>query len=204
MSGIDREKGVIIIKPSGLHYEELTPDKMAIIDLDNNILDGDLKPSSDTKTHLVLYKAFPEIGGVVHTHSTYATSWAQAQKLIPCFGTTHADYSPGEIPITGILTDDQIKGDYVEETGKQIIKTFKSQSLDYRYTPMILVASHGPFTWGVSPEEAVYHATVLEEIAKMALNTILINPDIKSMKKTLINKHFLRKHGPDATYGQKE
>lgn len=200
VSGIDREKGVVAIKPSGVSYEELTADMIVIVDLDNNIVDGDLRPSSDTKTHLVLYKHFPEIGGVVHTHSPFATSWAQSRKPIPCLGTTHADYIPGEIPCTDIMSDEQIKRDYEMETGNQIIETFKNY--DYRTTPMVIIASHGPFTWGVSPEKAVYHSVILEYLAKMALNTLTINPDIPPVKNTLIDKHFQRKHGKDAYYGQ--
>ncbi len=200
VSGIDREKGIVAIKPSGVSYEELTSDMIVLIDLDNKILEGDLRPSSDTKTHLELYKHFPEIGGVVHTHSPYATSWAQARKPIPCLGTTHADYTPGEIPCTDIMSDEQIKRDYEKETGDQILETFKKY--DYRHTPMVIVASHGAFTWGVSPEQAVYHSVILEYLAKMAFNTIAINPDIPAVKETLINKHFQRKHGENAYYGQ--
>ncbi len=200
VSGIDRERGVVAIKPSGVSYEELTPEMIVIVDLDNNIIEGDLRPSSDTKTHLVLYKNFPEIGGVVHTHSPFATSWAQAHKPIPCFGTTHADYVPGEIPCTDIMSDEQIKRDYERETGNQIIETFKNYN--YEITPMVIIASHGPYTWGTSPEKAVYHSVILEYLAKMALNTVNINPNISPVKDTLIDKHFQRKHGTNAYYGQ--
>jgi L-ribulose-5-phosphate 4-epimerase len=200
VSGIDRERGIVAIKPSGVSYEDLTADMIVLVDLDNNIIEGDLRPSSDTKTHLVLYNHFQEIGGVVHTHAPFATSWAQSRKPIPCLGTTHADYVPGEIPCTDIMSDEQIKRDYEKETGNQIIETFKKY--DYRNTPMVIVASHGPFTWGDSPEKAVYHSVILEYLAKMALNTIAINPDIPPVKDPLINKHFQRKHGKNAYYGQ--
>ena len=202
VSGIDRDRGYVVIKPSGVSYDELTPDMMVAVDLDNNVLGGEKRPSSDTKTHVVLYRNFPDIGGVAHTHSTYATSWAQARRPIPCLGTTHADYAPGEIPCTEMLTDKQINSDYEEETGAQIVNTFSDY--DYRYTPMVLVASHGPFTWGDSPEKAVYHSVILEELARMALITHDINPDINSVKGTLITKHFNRKHGKNAYYGQKK
>ncbi|MCP4760835.1 MAG: L-ribulose-5-phosphate 4-epimerase [archaeon] len=204
VSGIDREQNLVVIKPSGVPYEKLKPSDMVVVDFNNKIVEGDLKPSSDTKTHIVLYQNFPEIGGVVHTHSTYATSWAQAIKSIPCYGTTHADYSPGEIPCTEVITDNQIEGDYELETGKMIINTFKNGGFSSKYTPMVIVASHGPFTWGDTPEKAVYNAIVLEEVAKMAFNTININTDISPVKKSLIDKHFQRKHGKNAYYGQEE
>jgi len=200
VSGIDRDKGIVAIKPSGVSYEELTPDMIVLVDLNNKILEGDLRPSSDTKTHLELYKHFPEIGGVAHTHSPYATSWAQSRKPIPCLGTTHADYAPGEIPCTDIMSDEQIKRDYETETGNQILETFKNY--DYKHTPMVIIASHGAFSWGDSPEKAVYHSVILEYLAKMAFNTIAINPDIPPIKETLKNKHFQRKHGQNAYYGQ--
>lgn len=200
VSGIDRGKGIVAIKPSGVSYEELTPEMMVLVDLDGHIIEGDLNPSSDTKTHLVLYKNFPEIGGVGHTHSSCAVAWAQAQKAIPCLGTTHADYVPGEIPCTAVMPNEAIKGDYETETGNLIIETFKNYS--YKHTPMVLVASHGPFTWGATPEEAVYHSIILEYLAKMTLDTLLINPNIPAIKNSLINKHFNRKHGGSAYYGQ--
>ncbi len=201
-SGIDREKGIIAIKPSGLPYEELTPDKIVLVDMDNRVIDSLYNPSSDTKTHVVLYKHFPDIGGVVHTHSPYATAWAQAQKSIPCLGTTHADHVYGDIPCTGMISDSQILGDYEEETGNQIIGRFNS--LSYKDIPMVLVSAHGPFTWGDTPATAVYNSVILEELAKMAIYTLAINPEAAGIKKTLIDKHFLRKHGKDAYYGQKE
>ena len=200
VSGIDREKGIVAIKPSGVPYEELTLETIVLVGIDGSIIEGDLNPSSDTKTHIVLYKNFPEIGGVVHTHSPYAVAWAQAQRAIPCLGTTHADYSLGEIPCTAIMSDEAIKGDYETETGNLIIETFNSYS--YKHTPMVLVASHGPFTWGTTPEQAVYHSVILEYLAKMALNTLSINPDISPVKKSLIDKHFNRKHGENSYYGQ--
>ena len=199
-SGIDRNKGIFAIKPSGIPYPELTPDNIVLVDLENRTIDSKHKPSSDTKTHTVLYKHFPEIGGIIHTHSTYATAWAQAMKPIPCLGTTQADHLPGEIPCTKVITDKQIKGDYETETGKQIIKRFKN--LSYQEAPMVLAACHGPFTWGESPEQAVYNSVILEEIAKLALLTLIINPEAKDIKKTLIDKHFYRTHGKNAYYGQ--
>jgi L-ribulose-5-phosphate 4-epimerase len=202
VSGIDRESGLVVIKPSGIAYEELTKDMMVTVDLNNKIIDSKYNPSTDTKTHIVLYKNFPEIGGAVHMHSTFATSWAQAKKPIPCLGTTHADYSPTEIPCTDVMTDEQILKDYEEETGVQIINTFKNYS--YKYTPMVLIACHGAFAWGDSPDKAVYHAVILEELAKMAFYTSMINPKITPLKKSLTDKHFFRKHGKNAYYGQKK
>ena len=201
VSAIDRNKGVVAIKPSGVPYEELKVEEIVIVDLDNNIVEGDLKPSSDTKSHIVLYKNFPEIGGVVHTHSTYATAWAQAMKPIPILGTTHADHLAFDIPCTEPMADEKIKGNYEEETGNQIVDRFKN--LNYEEIPMVLVACHGPFTWGQTPEKAVYNSVILEELAKMALFSLQINPDVPCMKKTLIDKHYQRKHGKNAYYGQK-
>jgi L-ribulose-5-phosphate 4-epimerase len=200
VSGIDRKKGIVAIKPSGVSYDQLTPDMIVLIDLSNNVIKDSLRPSSDTKTHIALYKKFPEIGGVVHTHSPYATAWAQAKKPIPCMGTTHADYSYGEIPCTEVISDSAIKKDYELETGNQIIKAFGSVS--YKDTPMVLVASHGPFTWGSTPEEAVHNSVILEYLAMTALYTITINPEIKALKKSLLDKHYYRKHGKNAYYGQ--
>ena len=200
-SGIDRERGVIAIKPSGVPYEDLTPDMMALVDLDNCVVEGDFRPSSDTKTHTALYRAFPKIGGVVHTHSTYATAWAQALKPIPCLGTTHADHVYGDIPCTMPMTDDQIRGDYEEKTGRQIIDCFRK--LSYEEAEMALVASHGPFTWGDTIEKAVYNSVVLEELAKIALATVTINPSVHPVSQALQDRHFQRKHGTDAYYGQK-
>ena len=201
VSGIDREQGVIAIKPSGVPYEELTPDSMVLVDLDNRVLDGGLNPSSDTKTHTVLYRRFLTIGGIVHTHSPYATAWAQAQRPIPCLGTTHADHTPGDIPCTAVMSDEQIERDYEEETGHQIIERFRE--LSYRDVEMVLVACHGPFTWGSTPEKAAYNSVVLEELAKMALLTTFIDPSAKPIKETMLMKHYRRKHGDRATYGQR-
>ncbi|NIT61534.1 MAG: L-ribulose-5-phosphate 4-epimerase AraD [Aliifodinibius sp.] len=201
VSGIDREKDIIAIKPSGIPYPELTSDKIVLVDLKNRIIDTKYKPSSDTKTHIVLYKAFPNIGGVVHTHSPYATAWAQAKRSIPCLGTTHADHVQGEIPCTEELTDEQIMGDYETETGNQIVKRFSSISPDE--VEMVLVAGHGPFTWGNTPEKAVYNTVMLEEIARISFLTFAINPGVESLKRSLIDKHYLRKHGKDSYYGQK-
>ena len=201
VSGIDREEGIVAIKPSGVSYEELTPEAMVLVNLDGNVVGGDLNPSSDTKTHLVLYQNFPKIGGVVHTHSPYAVAWAQARRAIPCLGTTHADYSPVEIPCTAMISDEAIEEDYERETGNLIVDTFKHYS--YNLTPMVLIASHGPFTWGATPEEAVHHSVTLEYLAKMALHTLFLNPNISPVKQSLVNKHFKRKHGKDAYYGQR-
>ena len=200
VSGIDREKGIFVIKPSGVPYEELNPENMVLVDLHNNVLEGGT-PSSDTKTHTVLYRHFPAIGGIVHTHSTCATAWAQAQLPIPCLGTTHADHIPGEIPCTGVMTDRQIQGDYEEETGNCILDCFRE--LSYENIEMVLVACHGPFTWGKTPEKAVYNSVVLEELAKIALYTVLLNPSVQPIKKSLLDRHFYRKHGDNAYYGQR-
>jgi len=196
VSAIDRDKGIIAIKPSGVPYSELTPNKIVLVDLNNEIIKSNLKPSSDTSTHLVLYNSFSQIGGIVHTHSPYATAWAQAKRPIPCLGTTHADFIQGEIPVTDELTDDQIRGNYEIETGNQIIKKFKNISPED--VEMVLVANHGPFTWGKTAEEAVDNTVILEELAKISLFTILIEPDVKGIKKSLLNKHYLRKHGKNA------
>ena len=200
VSGIDRERGIFAIKPSGVPYGELTPDSIVLVDMDNNIVEGNFKPSSDTKTHTVLYRHFPTIGGIVHTHSTYATAWAQAKRPIPCFGTTHADHVPGDIPCTRDMTDVEIHGDYETETGNMILDCFRE--LLYEEVEMVLVACHGPFTWGETPEKAVYNSVVLEELAKTALHTILLNPSAEAIQKTLLDRHFYRKHGSDAYYGQ--
>jgi len=202
-SAIDRDKGVFAIKPSGVPYEKLKAQDMVIVDLDNKTVEGKFRYSSDTKTHSVLYKNFPDIGGVVHTHSVFSVVWAQAKKSIPVLGTTHADHLTHEVPCTNVMSNEMIKGDYEEETGNQIIETFKKQKLSYKEIEMVLVACHGPFTWGSSPEKAVYNSVVLEELAKMALYTFQINPDIKQIKKELIDKHYFRKHGKNSYYGQK-
>lgn len=199
-SGIDREKGLVVIKPSGVEYDEMTEDQMVVVDMEGNVIEGNLRPSSDTATHLALYKAFGQIGGIVHTHSTFATSWAQAGAAIPIIGTTHADYFAGDIPCTRDMSQEEVKGNYEKETGSVIIERFRN--LNYNHIPGVLVKNHGPFTWGKSPVEAVHHSIVLEEIAKMAFITHAVNPDF-TMNKLLTEKHFDRKHGADAYYGQK-
>ncbi|MDD4515794.1 L-ribulose-5-phosphate 4-epimerase [Massilibacteroides sp.] len=199
VSGIDREKGLIAIKPSGVSYDTMTADDMVILDMEGTIVEGKLKPSSDTPTHLALYKAFPNIGGIVHTHSTYATAWAQAGSAIPNIGTTHADYFKEAIPCTRSMTKQEIYGDYELETGNVIIETFHSTNPDH--TPGVLVNNHGPFSWGKDAHDAVHNAVVLEQVAKMAFISININPTF-SMNEALIDKHFSRKHGPKAYYGQ--
>ncbi|MDO4562908.1 MAG: L-ribulose-5-phosphate 4-epimerase [Clostridia bacterium] len=201
VSGIDREKGFIAIKPSGVSYEEMKDEDIVIVDLNGNVVEGSLRPSSDTPTHIELYKRFPNIGGVVHTHSRYATIWAQAGKPIPPLGTTHADYFYGSLPCTRPLTKEEIEGEYELNTGKVIAETFEGINPDY--VPGVVVYSHGPFTWGKSPEEAVHNSVVLEEVSMMALNTILLNPQIGSIDSSIKDKHFLRKHGKNAYYGQK-
>lgn len=200
VSALDRDLGAFAIKPSGVSYLDLTPKDMVIVDLENNVVEGNLRPSSDTKTHTVLYRNFPEIGGVCHSHSTYAVAWAQAKKSIPIFGTTHADFLATDIPCTEIMSDDMIKGDYEEETGNQIIQSFRN--LSYKEIEMVLVACHGPFTWGRTPEKAVHNSVILEKLAKIAFLTLQINPSIPRLKEALINKHYQRKHGRDAYYGQ--
>jgi len=201
VSGIDRKAGVVAIKPSGVAYDQLTADKMVLLDLDENIVEGNLKPSSDTPTHLELYRNFKTVGGVCHTHSTNATMWAQACREIPCFGTTHADYFYGSIPVTEVMTAEQIKSDYELNTGKVIVKRFAG--MDPMEMPAVLVANHGPFTWGKTPYDAVEAAVVLEQIATMALGTININPNQNEISQHLCDKHYLRKHGKNAYYGQK-
>ncbi|MEJ2640902.1 MAG: L-ribulose-5-phosphate 4-epimerase [Desulfosarcinaceae bacterium] len=201
VSAFDADLGLFAIKPSGVAYDELTPEAMVVVDLDNQVVEGKLRPSSDTPTHTVLYRAFPGIGGIVHTHSTYAVAWAQAQRPIPIYGTTHADHLAGEIPCTAVMGDEEIQGDYETETGNQIIKTF--QGLSHLEVEMVLVACHGPFTWGKTPHSALYNSAVLEEIAKMALLTERVDPNVRPLKETLIAKHYQRKHGAGAYYGQK-
>ncbi len=202
VSGLDRESGILAIKPSGIQYKELQPEDIVLVDLENNVVEGKLNPSSDTKTHIVLYKAFPKIGGVAHTHSTFATAWAQAKLPIPCLGTTHADFIQGDIPCTNDLTKVQINSDYEIETGNKIIERLNSVS--YSDVKMILVAGHAPFTWGLDPEEALKNTSILEEIAKLAYLTIKINPLVNSLSDDLLNKHYLRKHGDKAYYGQRK
>lgn len=202
VSAVDRSFGVFAIKPSGVPYDELSPKKMVIVDFDAKTVHGKLRPSSDTKTHAVLYKHWEKIGGISHTHSTYATSWAQSQRDIPIFGTTHADHNTVDIPCAAPMSDEMIKGDYEYETGFQIMNCFKEKGLSYEEVEMILVGNHAPFTWGKSAEKAVYNSAVLESVAQMALLTEQINPKAPRLKDALIKKHFERKHGPDSYYGQ--
>jgi L-ribulose-5-phosphate 4-epimerase len=205
VSGIDREKGLFVIKPSGVPYEELKPSDMVVVDMTGTKVEGALSPSSDTPTHLALYQAFPSIRGVVHTHSRWATIWAQAGRGVPAYGTTHGDYFYGEIPCTRQMTPDEIHGEYELETGNVIIETFVSQGIDPAQVPAVLVMSHGPFTWGKDAADAVHNAVVLEELAMMAWHTEKIpgNAPRAPMQSELLDKHFLRKHGPGAYYGQK-
>lgn len=202
VSGIDRESGLFVIKPSGVEYEKLSPDDMVVMDLEGNQVEGKLNPSSDTKTHLELYKAFPEIGGVVHTHSPHATAWAQSCRDIPCYGTTHADYFYGDIPCTRNLTQAEIDEDYERNTGKVIIETFRERNINPMYVPAVICSNHGPFTWGKDAAQAVYHAVVLEEVAWMVMLTEQTNPHVRPAPQSMQDKHFLRKHGPNAYYGQ--
>jgi len=201
VSGIDREKGLVVIKPSGIEYEGMTAEDMVVVDLDGNVVEGKWKPSSDTPTHLALYKAFPNIGGVVHTHSRWATSWSQAGRGIPAYGTTHGDYFYGEIPCTRKMTKTEINGEYELETGNVIVERFKDLSPDD--VPGVLVFSHGPFAWGNDPHNAVHNAVVMEEVAFMAFHTEKLNPDVQVMDQALLDKHYLRKHGKNAYYGNK-
>jgi len=202
VSAADRSLGVFAVKPSGLPYNELSPDKMVIVDFDATTVEGKLRPSSDTKTHAVLYKHWEKIGGIVHTHSTYATAWAQSQRDIPIFGTTHADHNTVDIPCAPPMDDAMIKGDYEYETGFQIINCLEAKGYSYEEVEMILVGNHAPFTWGKTAAKAVYNSAVLETVAKMALLTEQINPNAERLKDALIKKHFERKHGPDSYYGQ--
>ncbi len=199
VSAIDRASGLVVIKPSGVNYETMQVRDMVVVDLEGNIVEGDLRPSSDTPTHLVLYRAFPEIGGVVHTHSTYATAWAQAGKDIPNIGTTHADYFHNDIPCTKDMTEAQVKGEYEKETGNVIVERFKF--LNPVHTPGVLVKNHGPFAWGTDANNAVHNAVVMEQVAKMASIAYMVNPNL-TMSPLLVEKHFSRKHGPNAYYGQ--
>ena len=201
VSGIDRERGLVVIKPSGVAYSGMKPEHMTVVALaDGKRVEGEFKPSSDTDTHLILYRAFPKIGGVVHTHSLYATAWAQAGKGIPSYGTTQADYWYGDVPCTRLLKPSEIKKDYEANTGHVIVETFKK--INPMEHPAVLVASHGPFTWGTDVADAVHNAGVLEFVARLASETLRINPKTKPMQSVLLQKHFLRKHGPNATYGQ--
>lgn len=200
-SGFDAESKLVVIKPSGVPYEDLTPDHMVVSDLNGKIIEGTLRPSSDLPTHLALYRAFPVLGGVVHTHSRYATAWAQACKDLPCLGTTHADYLRGPIPVTSHMPDEEILSEYELNTGNAIIRRF--ENLDPLETPAVLVAGHAPFCWGISPADAAHTAAVVEEVAHMAFVTFSINPEAMPLSDTLRDKHFLRKHGSTAYYGQK-
>ncbi len=202
VSGIDREKGLVVIKPSGVSYEEMKASDMVVLDLQGNKVEGDMRPSSDTPTHIALYNQYPELGGVVHTHSRWATVWAQAGMSIPPLGTTHADYFYGAIPCTRRLTQEEIEGEYELNTGKVIIETFTNLGINPVHVPGVVCYSHGPFSWGKNPDEAVHNAVVMEEVAMMALNTKLLNPSIGDVDSYLLDKHFLRKHGANAYYGQ--
>jgi L-ribulose-5-phosphate 4-epimerase len=202
VSALDAARGVIAIKPSGVEYTKLTADDLVVLDLDGKIVEGTLRPSSDTPTHLVLYRAWKGLGGVVHTHSGYATGWAQARLPIPIYGTTHADHLAEDVPCTGIMSDEAVERDYEVETGNQILECFKGR--EPLHTPMVLVAGHGAFTWGETPEKAVYNAVVLEELARMAYFTKTLNPSAERLPERLISKHFERKHGKNAYYGQKK
>ena len=202
-SGVERERGLVVIKPSGMDYDELRPEHMVLTDLDGKIVEGNLRPSSDLDTHTLLYREFPEIGGVVHTHSEYATSFAQAGMAIPALGTTHADYFHGPVPVTAPLTDAAIGGRYVHETGVAIARHFKEQGIDPLAVPAVLVAGHAPFCWGRNPHEAAHNAVVLEAVARMAYRTLTLRSDCKGVSQCLLDRHYFRKHGATATYGQK-
>lgn len=203
VSAVDRENGVFAIKPSGVPYEVLKPEDMVIVDFENHLIEGEMRPSSDTKTHAFLYKNWKNIGGIAHTHATYSVAWAQSQKDIPIFGTTHADHLTADIPCAPPMSDTLIEGNYEHNTGIQILDCFKEKSLSYEEVQMVLIGNHGPFTWGKNAAKAVYNSIVLEEVAKMALFTLQINPNASRMKDSLIKKHYERKHGKDAYYGQK-
>lgn len=202
VSGIDREKGLFVIKPSGVDYDKLTPDSMVVVNLEGEVVEGDYRPSSDTPTHVVLYNRFQEIGGVVHTHSPWATSWAQAGRGIPCYGTTHADYLYGQVPCVRTLTKEEIETAYEKNTGVLIADEFERLALDYLATPAVLCKNHGPFTWGKDAKEAVHNAVVLEEVAKMAARCEQIDPKVNPAPQELQDKHYYRKHGKNAYYGQ--
>lgn len=202
VSGIDREKGLFVIKPSGVDYDKLTPDSMVVVNLEGEVVEGDYRPSSDTPTHVVLYNRFQEIGGVVHTHSPWATSWAQAGRGIPCYGTTHADYLYGQVPCVRTLTKEEIETAYEKNTGVLIADEFERLAVDYLATPAVLCKNHGPFTWGKDAKEAVHNAVVLEEVAKMAARCEQIDPKVNPAPQELQDKHYYRKHGKNAYYGQ--
>lgn len=199
-SGIDRQEGIVAIKPSGISYQEMKPEDMVLVDINGDVVEGSLKPSSDLATHLLLYREFPSIGGVAHTHSEFATAWAQAGRSIPPFGTTHADYFYGEIPVTEDLTQEEIKGDYVLNTGKAIVRRFRN--IDPLAVPAVLVAGHGPFAWGTSARSAAHNAELLETVARIAFRTITLNAECGGISQTLQDRHYYRKHGAKATYGQ--
>ncbi len=203
VSGIDRERGLVVIKPSGVDYDKLTPDDLVVLDLDGNRVEGKLNPSSDTATHLELYRAFPTLGGIVHTHSVNAVAWAQAGFDIPAYGTTHADYFHGPVPCTRGLTEAEVEADYEGNTGRVIIETFGERGLDPVGIPAVICRNHGPFTWGKDAAQAVYHAVVLEEVAKMAILTRQLDPDAAEAPAWVVEKHYQRKHGKNATYGQR-
>lgn len=202
VSGIDREKGLFVIKPSGVDYDKLTPDSMVVVNLEGEVVEGDYRPSSDTPTHVVLYNRFQEIGGVVHTHSPWATSWAQAGRGIPCYGTTHADHLYGQVPCVRTLTKEEIETAYEKNTGVLIADEFERLAVDYLATPAVLCKNHGPFTWGKDAKEAVHNAVVLEEVAKMAARCEQIDPKVNPAPQELQDKHYYRKHGKNAYYGQ--
>lgn len=202
VSAVDRENGVFAIKPSGVPYEDLKPEDIVIVDFDNNIIEGTMRPSSDTKTHAYLYKNWPNIGGVAHTHATYSVAWAQSQRDIPIFGTTHADHLTSDIPCAPPMSDSLIEGNYEHNTGIQILDCFKEKNLSYEEVEMILIGNHGPFAWGKNAAKAVYNSKVLEVVAEMAYLTLQINPNAPRLKDSLIKKHYNRKHGKDSYYGQ--
>lgn len=202
VSAVDREMGVFAIKPSGVPYEVLKPEDIVIMDFDNNVLEGNMRPSSDTKTHAFLYKSWETIGGISHTHATYSVAWAQAQRDIPIMGTTHADHLTEDIPCSMPMSDELIQGDYEYNTGHQILDCFAEKNLDYKEVEMVLLGNHGPFTWGKTAAKAVYNSKVLEELAKMAYLSLQINPNAPRLKDALIKKHYERKHGPNSYYGQ--
>ena len=204
VSGIDRERGLFVIKPSGVDYETLKPEDLVVVDLEGNRVEGTLNPSSDMLTHMVLYNAFPEIGGIVHTHSPYAVAWAQAGEEIPCYGTTHADYFYGPIPCARHLTQAELDAGYERNTGHTIVECFRDRGIDPMAVPAVICHSHGPFTWGKDAAQAVYHAVVLEEVAKMAILTRQVNPNAAPAPRRIQDKHYTRKHGPGAYYGQKK
>lgn len=204
VSAFDAQKAVFAIKPSGVAYEDLQPEDMVVVDLEGKVVEGKLRPSSDTKTHMVLYRAFPQLGGITHTHSPYAVAWAQARRSVPIFGTTHADHGCREIPCTPLLSPEAVQRDYELETGHLIVSTLKQLELAVDDTTMILVAGHGPFTWGKTAAQSVYHGAVLEEICKMAILTLTIKPIAEPLPEYIVKKHWERKHGPGAYYGQKK